>query len=49
LASTGSKAVVSHEAPRGDDTAGWIKVGETGYYLHWLSPITGQATNQNHN
>jgi len=47
LAATGSRAVVSHETPRGA-AVGWIKVGETGYYLRWLAPITTQAVNQNH-
>jgi len=41
LAATGTRAVVSHEMPRGADNANWLKVGETGYYLHWFPTPPG--------
>jgi hypothetical protein len=32
----GARAVVSDETPRGPGATGWVRVGETNYYLHWL-------------
>lgn len=37
LAATGARAVVSLKEPRGPGAAAWAKVGDTDYYLHWLS------------
>lgn len=41
LAMTGSRAVISHEIPRGPDNSKWMKVGETGYYLYWFRSPAG--------
>jgi len=36
LKSTGARAVISPEAPRGSASAGWVRVGITKYYVYWL-------------
>jgi hypothetical protein len=51
LASTGASAVISQEAPRGSGGTGWVQVGRTQYYIHWLRPLTTSlaAADNSHN
>lgn len=37
---TGARVIVSQASPSPLDAPGWRRVGETGYYAYWLSPMT---------
>ena len=38
LATTGAKAVISAQVPASDAIHGWLRIGNTEYYLRWLHP-----------
>jgi hypothetical protein len=37
LQQTGARIVVSHQAPRGEGAADWLRIGQSDYYFHWLN------------
>ena len=42
FATTGARMIVSDREPPRSETAGWTRIGETGYYVYWLEGPGGK-------